>query len=150
MDDPFDLQRFVEAQDTAGTYDRALGELRAGRKSSHWMWFVLPQLAGLGRSETARRYALSGADEARAYLAHHVLGPRLRECAQVLAYLPTDDPAAVLGSIDAQKLRSSMTLFAAVAPDEPVFAAVLTRWYRGRGDASTRELLGQRPSPTTG
>jgi len=103
MDDAFDLQRFVLAQDAAGTYDSALGELRAGRKTGHWMWFVLPQLAGLGRSTTARRYALSGADEVRAYLAHPVLGPRLRECAQVVASLPTDDPVAVLGSIDAQK-----------------------------------------------
>jgi len=150
MDDAFDLQRFVLAQDAAGTYDSALGELRAGRKTGHWMWFVLPQLAGLGRSTTARRYALSGADEVRAYLAHPVLGPRLRECAQVVASLPTDDPVAVLGSIDAQKLRSSMTLFAVVAPGEPVFAAVLDRWYGGRGDVSTRELLDRAAPPATG
>ena len=149
MGDHFDLQRFVVAQDAAGTYDSALGELRAGRKTGHWMWFVLPQLAGLGRSSTARHYALSGAEEARAYLAHPVLGPRLRECARVLAGLPTDDPVVVLGSIDAQKLRSSMTLFAVIAPDEPLFTAVLDRWYGGRSDSATRELLDGAAPPGT-
>ena len=143
MDDPFGLQRFVEAQAAGGTYDSAVRELRAGRKTSHWMWFVFPQLAGLGRSPTAHHFALRGADEARAYLAHPVLGPRLRECARVVASLPTDDPVAVLGGTDAQKLRSSMTLFAVVEPDEPVFAEVLTRWYGGQDDPLTRELLGR-------
>jgi uncharacterized protein (DUF1810 family) len=148
VDDPFDLQRFVAAQDAGGTYDSALRELRSGRKTSHWMWFVFPQLAGLGRSSTARRYALSDPDEARAYLAHPVLGPRLRECARALTILPTDDPVAVLGSVDAQKLRSSMTLFAAVAPDEPVFGEVLRRCFGGEHDPRTRELLeGSAPRP---
>jgi uncharacterized protein (DUF1810 family) len=142
VDDPFDLARFVVAQDAGGTYDAAVSELRTGRKTGHWMWFVLPQLAGLGRSATARRYALRGLDEARAYLAHPVLGPRLRACAQVLAGLPTSDPVAVLGSVDAQKLRSSMTLFALVAPDEPVFRGVLDRWFAGQDDPGTLELLG--------
>ncbi len=150
MDDPFDLRRFAEAHDAGGTYDNALRELRAGRKTSHWMWFVFPQLAGLGRSATARRYAVSGPDEARAYLAHPVLGPRLRECARTLATLPTDDPVAVLGSVDAQKLRSSMTLFALVAPDEPVFHQVLDRCFDGQDDPLTRQLLGRTGTPAAG
>ena len=140
--DPFDLERFTTAQDAGGTYDDALSELRAGRKTSHWMWFVFPQLAGLGRSPTARRFALRDADEAHAYLAHPVLGPRLRACVDALTALPTSDPVDVLGAVDAQKLRSSMTLFAAVAPDEPRFAAVLDRWYGGP-DPLTLDLLGR-------
>lgn len=141
VDDAFDLSRFVAAQDADGTYDRALRELRAGRKTSHWMWFVLPQVAGLGRSDTARHYALSGLEEARAYLAHPVLGPRLRACAQALAALPTSDADAVLGPVDAQKLRSSMTVFARVAPDEPVFGWVLERFFAGQPDPLTLERL---------
>jgi uncharacterized protein (DUF1810 family) len=109
------------------------------------MWFVLPQLAGLGRSATARHFAVSGLEEARAYLAHPVLGPRLRECAAALAGLPTDDPVAVLGSVDASKLRSSMTLFGLASPDEPVFGRVLDRFFDGQDDPLTRELLGQPP-----
>lgn len=140
MSDPFDLQRFVDAQEGGGTYDRALAELRAGRKTSHWMWFVLPQLTGLGSSEMARRYAISGADEARAYLAHPVLGPRLRECAQVLTGLDSDDPVAVLGEIDARKLRSSMTLFASVS-DDPVFDRVLEQYCAGDRDPETTSRL---------
>ena len=150
MDDPFDLQRFVAAQDAGGTYDSALRELRAGRKTSHWMWFVFPQLAGLGRSSTARHYALSGPDEARAYLAHPVLGPRLRECVSALTALGTTDAVAVLGPVDAQKLRSSMTLFALVAPEEPGFREVLHRWYAGQDDPLTRELLDRTARPGTG
>ena len=141
-EDPFDLERFVRAQDEMGTYDTALAELRAGRKRSHWMWFVLPQLAGLGRSSTAEHFGIHGASEARAYLAHPVLGARLRECAQALADLDGNDPAAVLGPVDALKLRSSMTLFAHVAPDEPVFRAVLERYYDGADDPATLSLLG--------
>ena len=134
------LERFVRAQDDGGTYEQALAELRAGRKTSHWMWFVFPQLAGLGRSAMAQRYAISGAAEARAYLAHPVLGPRLRACAEVLTGLDTDDAIAVFGGVDAQKLRSSMTLFAAVS-DEPVFAAVLDQYFRGERDPGTTALL---------
>ena len=134
-----DLERFVAAQDAGGTYDAALAELRAGRKQTHWMWFVLPQLAGLGRSETARRYALADLDEARAYVAHPVLGPRLVEAAQAL--LPARDPAAVLGPVDAQKLRSSMTLFARAAPEQPVFAQVLDACFGGEQDEATLALL---------
>ena len=105
------LERFVAAQDRGGTYEAALAELRSGRKQSHWMWFVFPQIAGLGRSDTARFYSLSGLDEARDYLAHPVLGPRLIECAKALLSLSGSDPAAVMGATDSQKLRSSMTLF---------------------------------------
>jgi uncharacterized protein (DUF1810 family) len=141
--DPFDLQRFVDAQDRGGTYAQALAELRAGAKRSHWMWFVFPQLAGLGRSATAQHYAISGPAEAQAYLAHPVLGPRLRECAAALTGLDTTDPVAVLGGIDAQKLQSSMTLFAAVSA-EPVFGAVLDRFFGGRSDPGTTSRL---PSP---
>ena len=138
------LGRFVSAQDAGGTYAQALAELRAGRKTSHWMWFVFPQLAGLGRSSTARHYALRDLDEARAYLAHPVLGPRLRECTTALLDGGQTDPVAVLGSTDALKLRSSATLFAragARTPDEALFTAVLQRFYDAEPDAATTRLL---------
>ncbi len=138
--DPHDLQRFVDAQDDLRTYDTALAELRAGRKRSHWMWFVLPQLAGLGMSSTAQHFGIHGLAEARAYLAHPVLGPRLRDCARALADLDTADPVAVLGPIDALKLRSSMTLFARAEPGEPVFRQVLEQYYDGE-DPATLALL---------
>jgi len=135
-----DLDRFVIAQ--RGTYDRAFAEVRAGRKSSHWMWFVFPQLAGLGRSETSRAYAIADLAEARAYLEHPVLGPRLREITGALLALPkTATAEAVFGSIDAVKLRSSMTLFARAAPEEPVFRAVLERFFDGSPDPLTDALL---------
>ena len=140
MPDAFDLDRFVEAQD-AGIYDQALSELRTGRKVSHWRWFVFPQIAGLGRSPTAQHYAISGLDEARAYLAHPVLGPRLIEAVTALLGQPSRDPVAVLGSIDAQKLRSSMTLFARTAPDEPVFGRVLDEFFGGDLDEATTSRL---------
>jgi uncharacterized protein (DUF1810 family) len=140
--DPHDLQRFVDAQDDLRTYDTALAELRAGRKRSHWMWFVLPQLAGLGMSSTAERFGIHGLAEAQAYLAHPVLGPRLLACARALADLDGHDPVAVLGPVDALKLRSSMTLFAHVAPDEAVFREVLDRYYDGADDPATLALLG--------
>ncbi len=139
-----DLTRFVTAQNDGGTYATALGELRSGRKRSHWMWFVFPQLEGLGRSETARHYALSGVEEARAYLAHPVLGPRLRECAEVLAGLQESDPVSVLGGIDALKLHSSMTLFARAADDDEdrtTFRAVLERYFAGAEDPETTRRL---------
>ncbi len=138
-DDPHRLSRFVEAQ--AGTYDQALAELRAGRKTGHWMWFVFPQVAGLGRSPTAQHYAVSGLDEARAYLAHPVLGPRLVESARALLDLPGDDAVAVLGPVDAVKLRSSMTLFAHADPTQPVFRAVLERYFRAAEDEATTSRL---------
>jgi uncharacterized protein (DUF1810 family) len=142
MDDRFDLERFVSAQDAGGTYQQAVAELRAGRKRSHWMWFVFPQIAGLGRSDNARRYAISGLEEAGAYLAHPVLGPRLRECTQALLDLPEEYAQAVgvFGQVDAAKLRSSMTLFAR-ADDAAVFPAVLERYFGGvEDDATTRRL----------
>ena len=139
-DDRFELARFRTAQDAGGTYDRALAELQRGRKESHWMWFVFPQLAGLGRSSMARRYAISSLDEARAYLADPVLGARLRECTRIVAET-ADDPVAVFGGVDAMKLRSSMTLFLRAAPSEAVFAAVLERHFAGEPDAATDELL---------
>jgi uncharacterized protein (DUF1810 family) len=141
MSDPFGLDRFVDAQDAGGTFDQALAELRAGRKTSHWMWFVFPQVAGLGRSPTAQHFAISGLDEAAAYLAHPVLGPRLVESAQALLDQPARDPVAVLGPIDAQKLRSSMTLFARAAPDEEVFDRVLDEFFAGDLDEATISRL---------
>jgi uncharacterized protein (DUF1810 family) len=139
VSDPYDLQRFVDAQD-GGTYDRALGELRAGRKTSHWMWFVFPQLAGLGRSETAVRYAVSGLAEARAYAAHPVLGPRYAECCEALAGLGEVSMTEVLGAVDAQKLHSSLTLFAEAAPSATI-DELLARHFSGEPDASTLRLL---------
>jgi uncharacterized protein (DUF1810 family) len=136
---PLDLQRFVEAQ--APVYDRVLDELRAGRKESHWMWFVFPQLAGLGRSAMAQRYAIGSLDEARAYLAHPVLGARLRECAGLLLATRGRSAEAILGPIDALKLRSSMTLFGRAAPGEVLFGEVLERFYGGVPDAATEALL---------
>ncbi|RBY88114.1 DUF1810 domain-containing protein [Blastococcus sp. TBT05-19] len=132
MTDP--LQRFVDAQ--RDTYDQALSELRGGEKRTHWMWFVFPQIAGLGRSGMAQRFAIADLDEARAYLAHPVLGRRLVECARALTALDVDDPVAVMGSIDAVKLRSSMTLFAR-ASDEPVFREVLDHYFGGDEDDAT-------------
>ncbi|MCP3420553.1 DUF1810 domain-containing protein [Nocardioides pinisoli] len=138
-----DLDRFVRAQDDHETYDRALAELRAGRKTSHWVWFVFPQVSGLGQSPTAKHYELAGLEEARAYLDHDVLGPRLRECCRALLGLDEDATAErVLGTVDAMKLRSSMTLFAQADPDEPVFTAVLDRFYDGAPDERTIALLG--------
>lgn len=139
MTDPHDLARFVDAQE--GVYPRALAELRRGRKDSHWMWFVFPQLAGLGRSATAQRYAVASLDEARAYLAHPVLGPRLRECAQVVAGTAGRSAEQIFGGIDAVKLRSSMTLFARAAPAETVFSTVLDRFFDGSTDPETDRLL---------
>ena len=139
------LERFVSAQDEGGTYDRALRELRGGRKVSHWMWFVLPQVAGLGSSETARFYAVANLAEARAYLAHPVLGARLRECCRVL--LELDEMSAqrsavdVFGPVDAMKLRSSMTLFARADPDEPLFVEVLEGYFHGEPDPATDAQL---------
>ena len=136
-----DLERFVRAQDEHGTYDRALRELRAGRKTSHWMWFVLPQLEGLGRSATARTYAVADLDEARAYLDHPVLGARLRECCRALLDLQDTSAVEVFGSVDALKLRSSMTLFVRADPEEQVCVEVLQRFFDGQPDPATDALL---------
>jgi len=135
-----DLVRFVDAQDSGGTYATALAELRRGRKTSHWMWFVFPQIAGLGQSQTAVHYGVRGLDEARAYLQHQTLGARLVECADVLCGLDETDPVKVFGGIDAVKLRSSMTLFAhAAAADDTRrhFSAVLDQYFGGEEDSAT-------------
>jgi len=134
-----DLERFVAAQE--GAYSDALAELRRGRKQSHWMWFVFPQIAGLGRSATARFYAIASAAEGRAYLAHPLLGPRLRESAAAILVHRSDGAEAILGPIDAIKLRSSMTLFEAVAGDPAPFAAVLDAFFGGERDPATLSLL---------
>lgn len=152
--DPHDLQRFVNAQDSGGTYERALSELRAGRKTSHWMWFVFPQIEGLGQSEMSRTYAISSIEEARAYLGHPVLGPRLIECCRALLSHTGKTAREIFGEIDAVKLRSSMTLFARAASpresphSEPfrglgveVFQQVLERYYDGEPDAETERRL---------
>jgi uncharacterized protein (DUF1810 family) len=135
-----DLERFVRAQDERQTYRQAVSELRRGRKSSHWMWFVFPQIAGLGRSSMAQAYAIADLDEARAYLAHPVLGPRLVECAEIVASHQGLTAEQIFGGIDAMKLRSSMTLFARAAEDQPVFAAVLDRYFDGPDPQTERRL----------
>ena len=137
-----DLERFVLAQ--AGTYDDALAELRAGRKTSHWMWWVFPQVAGLGQTPTSRSYAIADLAEARTYAAHDILGPRLRESCRALLDLDGVSAEEVLGGIDATKLRSSMTLFALADPEELVFAEVLDRFYGGARDERTVSLLDHR------
>lgn len=138
--DPFDLARFVDAQ--SPLYDEVRAELAAGSKRSHWMWFVFPQHRALGRSATALHYGIGSADEARAYARHAVLGPRLRECCALLLAAPASRSAHdILGSPDDLKLRSSMTLFAAALPDEPLFARVLDRFYGGARDERTLALL---------
>jgi uncharacterized protein (DUF1810 family) len=142
MTDPYQLERFVMAQDEGGTYRTAVRELRGGRKRSHWMWFVFPQLAGLGHSPMSRRYAISSLAEARAYLAHLVLGPRLSECAQILVELRGGSAQDIFGGIDAVKLRSSMTLFAHADPANPLFRAVIDAYFDGRPDEATERLLG--------
>jgi uncharacterized protein (DUF1810 family) len=144
VDDQYDLERFVAAQNAGGTYERAAAELRAGFKTSHWMWFVFPQIAGLGQSPTSRQFAISSLTEAAAYLDHPVLGSRLRECAQILADLKGRSADQIFGSIDAMKLRSSMTLFHRAAPDQPLFSQVLTRYFDGIPDHATDALLSQR------
>ncbi len=133
-----DLDRFVAAQ--AGTYAQALAELRRGRKTGHWMWFVFPQIAGLGRSDTARFYAIRDLAEARAYLAHPVLGPRLIEATRTLVAAP-GDANAILGDVDAMKLRSAMTLFAAAAEDDTPFIRAHDRFFGGKRDDRTLALL---------
>ncbi len=140
-EDTFDLRRFVAAQDSGGTYERAAAELRGGRKTGHWMWFVFPQIAGLGYSPTSRTYAITSLAEARAYLAHPVLGARLIECATILLGLPGRTAEQVFGEVDAMKLHSSATLFMRAAPGEPVFRRVLDRYFGGVPDSATDERV---------
>jgi uncharacterized protein (DUF1810 family) len=134
----FDLDRFVTAQ--AGSYDAALAEITRGAKRGHWMWYIFPQIDGLGRSETARFYAVRSIAEARAYLAHPLLGRRLIACVAALQDLTGTNAEAVFGSIDAMKLRSSLTLFSEAGGD-PMFAAALDRWFAGRRDEATLRLI---------
>jgi uncharacterized protein (DUF1810 family) len=141
VDNPYDLQRFVAAQDAGGTYDRVVEELQVGRKTSHWMWFVFPQIAGLGQSAMSREFAISSLEEARAYGRHPVLGPRLIECAGIVAGGPGRSAAEIFGGIDAQKLQSSMTLFMRAMPETPQFGAVLDRYFAGQSDPATDARL---------
>ena len=140
MHDPFDLQRFVAAQ--APVMPQVLRELAAGRKQSHWMWFVFPQLRGLGSSAMATRYGIAGLAEAKAYLAHPLLGARLREGVGLVTAVPTRSATEILGAVDAQKFRSCLTLFAAADPTEPCFRAALDRFFDGEADGRTLALLG--------
>ncbi len=134
--DPYDLRRFVDAQ--APVYERVVEELTRGRKESHWMWFIFPQIAGLGYSFMAQKYAIGSLEEARAYLAHPVLGARLRECTALVIRIEGKAIGDILGYPDDLKFRSSMTLFArAAAPDEPEFAEALAKYFAGEADAAT-------------
>jgi len=139
MDTDFNLQRFVDAQQ--GIYEQALAELRAGRKRSHWMWFIFPQVQGLGSSETARRYAIRNSDEAAAYLAHPVLGPRLRACTAAVAAFDDRGADEIFDYPDNLKFHSAMTLFADVAPDEAVFQTCLDQFFDGQPDQATLDRL---------
>jgi uncharacterized protein (DUF1810 family) len=134
-DDPFDLQRFVAAQ--APVYERVRAELRDGRKRSHWMWFIFPQIAGLGHSAMAQRYAISSLREAEAYLTHPVLGPRLRDCTQLVVQVNGKSAYDILGSPDDMKFHSCMTLFARAAPQETLFTAALDKYFDGSEDHAT-------------
>jgi uncharacterized protein (DUF1810 family) len=142
-DDLYGLGRFVEAQETGATYQRALDELRRGRKTSHWMWFIFPQMAGLGQSPTSRYYAIASLGEAKEYLRHPVLGPRLLECSRAVRATEHKTAVEIFGAIDAQKLCSCMTLFMRAAPDEPVFSDVLDRYFSGQADLATDGLIGR-------
>lgn len=139
--DPFDLRRFLDAQ--RDDYERALAELARGRKLTHWMWYVLPQLRGLGASAMAQRYGIASLDEAKAYLAHPVLAPRLIACVEAMNALPESNAERVLGAIDAVKFRSCLTLFLAADPDNAVLRAALDKFYGGREDERTLALLGR-------
>jgi uncharacterized protein (DUF1810 family) len=141
MDDPFQLQRFVQAQDPV--YEQAIRELRSGRKSSHWMWYVFPQLRGLGWSPTAQYYGISSFAEAQAYLAHPVLGARLGECVQLVLGVQGRTAQQIFGYPDDLKFRSCLTLFAAAAPDPVPFTQALAKYYGGEADPATMERLGQ-------
>jgi uncharacterized protein (DUF1810 family) len=137
--DPHDLDRFVQAQ--APIYPQVVAELQAGCKRSHWMWFVFPQLAGLGHSAMARRYAIGSLQEAQSYLAHPLLGPRLRECSALVLAVPHGDIHRVFGTPDDLKFHSCMTLFQRAAPQEPVFGQCLAKYFGGRPDAMTLAAL---------
>jgi uncharacterized protein (DUF1810 family) len=141
IDDPYDLERFVQAQ--SADYDRALGEIKRGRKTSHWMWYVFPQFAGLGSSAMSRRFAIKSIAEARAFLTHSVLGPRLADCAAAAIAVPEKSAREIFGSPDDLKLKSSATLFTLVAPHDSVFEQLLVRFFGGERDAATERLVAE-------
>ena len=140
MDTETKLAEFVDAQESV--YEQVERELTAGRKRSHWMWFVFPQLAGLGTSQMARKFAIGSLEEAKAYLQHDVLGPRLKECTRLMLAVPHNDVSEILGYPDDLKFRSCMTLFAASEPEEALFQAALDKFFGGERDPRTVELLG--------
>ncbi len=139
MNDPFDLERFVSAQDPV--FDSVCAELARGRKEGHWMWFVFPQLRGLGQSWMANRYGISSREEAQAYLRHALLGPRLRLCTDLVNRIKSRPAQRIFGPVDAMKFRSSMTLFSEVATDNEVFALALRKYFGGQPDALTLQRL---------
>ena len=141
MSEEYDLDRFLEAQEDA--YDTALDELKAGRKRSHWIWFVFPQMAGLGHSPTAQHYGIRSLEESQAYLAHPILGARLHECLKALQLVETSDAREVFGDLDAMKFRSSLTLFAEADPGDAIIEAALDHWFGGAKDEKTLQLLGR-------
>lgn len=138
-EDPRDLQRFVDAQE--GVFDRVCSELRSGRKQSHWMWFIFPQIAGLGRSPMAQHYAISSLDEAKAYLRHPILGPRLRDCTRLVLLVEGRSAHAILGSPDDMKFRSCLTLFGRAAPEDRIFQDALEKYFDGEEDPLTTAKL---------
>ncbi|WP_426178295.1 DUF1810 domain-containing protein [Massilia sp. TWR1-2-2] len=139
MDTKFNLERFVEAQ--ASVYKEVLAELKAGRKTGHWMWFIFPQIAGLGTSAKARKFAIASADEAAAYLAHPVLGARLRECSALVAAIDDKEIGDIFGGPDDMKFHSSMTLFAEIAPDEALYQDCINKFFDGVPDEATLDRL---------
>jgi uncharacterized protein (DUF1810 family) len=141
MEDPYRLERFVDAQNWSGTYDAVVSELRTGRKIGHWMWYIFPQVKGLGHSHMSREFEISSLAEAQAYLRHPVLGPRLRECARILMGIEGKGATEILGDIDSIKLRSSMTLFMGAEPEDPIFHEVLAKYFHGSADRETIERL---------
>lgn len=139
MSDPYNLARFIEAQD--GNYDQVLQELRDGRKTSHWIWYIFPQIAGLGFTATSRRYGITSLDEAKAYLEHPLLGPRLVECINLMLSHKDFGAGQILGGMDAVKFRSSLTLFRVADPDNPVFDEALSHFFGGEPDCVTLDRL---------
>jgi uncharacterized protein (DUF1810 family) len=135
----YSLERFIDAQ--RDTYQGALSEIARGRKQTHWIWYIFPQVVGLGRSGMAQRFAIRSLDEAQAYLAHPILGKRLLECVAALQDLPMSDPEVVFGTVDSVKVRSSLSLFAVADPEQRLFSAALDRWYKGARDVRTAEIL---------
>lgn len=144
MSDVYNLDRFITAQ--APVYDTVLAELRAGRKSSHWIWFIFPQIAGLGRSGTAQQFTITSLDEAKAYLQHPILGPRLRECTQLVLDVKGRSPDEIFGYPDNLKFRSCMTLFMAATPDNTLFKAALHKYFDGQPDQKTLDILARQSS----